>query len=149
MWDGSNSSETSPQLSSTRLPQNASLPAGTLGPPPPPPESHHGTQLQIDWYPVGTRVDVWWCDEQRWFAAEVIATCLKTQRVKGIAEQVRSITCRYDEDQQVHTHSLHNNIFRAATGARRVLNYLISLNFDFILTGWIFLNFQSILNFTI
>ena len=71
--------------------------------------------MDADRYPAGSRVDVWWPGDEKWYAAMVLKTRAMPHTIDGGQTLCREIFCDYDLDGHMQWHSLHNNDVRACT----------------------------------
>jgi hypothetical protein len=71
--------------------------------------------MDVDRYPTGSRVDVYWCDVEEWYAATVLKTRTVSHTIAGAKTLCREILCFYDYDGEILWHSLHNRDVRACT----------------------------------
>ena len=71
--------------------------------------------MDFDRYPTGSRVDVYWCDVEEWYAATVLKTRTESHTIAGAKTLCREILCFYDFDGDIQWHSLHNRDVRACT----------------------------------
>ena len=71
--------------------------------------------MDADLYPTGSRVDVYWCDDEEWYAATVLKTRTESHTVDGAKPLCREILCFYDLDGHIQWHSLHNRDVRTST----------------------------------
>ena len=70
--------------------------------------------MDADRYPTGSRVDVYWCDDE-WYAATVLKTRTVSHTIAGAKTLCREILCFYDFDGDIQWHSLHDRDVRACT----------------------------------
>ena len=71
--------------------------------------------MDTDRYPTGSRVDVWWADDEEWYAATVLKTRTMTHTIAGAQTLCREIMCIYDFDGDIQWHSLHDRDVRVGT----------------------------------
>ena len=71
--------------------------------------------MDADRYPVGSRVDVYWADDEEYYAATVLKTRTVSHTITGAKTLCREILCFYDFDQDIQWHSLHDRDVRAGT----------------------------------
>ena len=71
--------------------------------------------MDTDRYPTGSRVDVWWPDDEEWYAATVLKTRAMSHTIDGAETPCCEIFCDYDLDGDMRWHSLHNHDVRACT----------------------------------
>ena len=68
--------------------------------------------MDVDQYPTGSRVDVYWAGDNEWYSASVIHTRIKSHTIDGEKTSCREILCYYDLDQVIKWHSVHENDIR-------------------------------------
>lgn len=68
--------------------------------------------MDVDQYPKGSRVDVYWRGDDEWYTASVIKTRVKSHTIDGEKMPCREILCFYDLDRMIKWHSLHDNDVR-------------------------------------
>ena len=71
--------------------------------------------MDTDRYPTGSRVDVWWPDDEEWYAATVLKTRTMSHTVDGAETLCHEIFFDYDLDGDTQWHSLHNHDVRVCT----------------------------------
>ena len=63
-------------------------------------------------FPIGTRVEVFWTGENKWYSGLVTDSVVKKGDVYGKRKYRREIEVHYDDDNLKVRHSLHNNTVR-------------------------------------
>ena len=71
--------------------------------------------LGYDRYPTGSRVEVWWPGDKKWYLAEVTETRTQLRTIRREKVLCREIYCLYALDGLDFWHSLHNTRVRVAT----------------------------------
>ena len=51
--------------------------------------------MDVNRYPTGSRVDVYWCDVEEWYAATVLKTRTVSHTIAGAKTLCRKILCRF------------------------------------------------------
>ena len=77
-------------------------------------EADSGDVATVDLHPVGKRVEVFWEKDGQWFAAVVIDSYVKSARIGNENIKSRCIQVRYEADDEIKTHYLHNTQVREA-----------------------------------
>jgi hypothetical protein len=80
-----------------------------------------------DLHPVGSRVELYWYGEQRWYRGTVMDTRLRKGQVHGASIQRREIQVRYDEDESLLWHALCDYAVRAVTEADESTEIVLSM----------------------
>ena len=68
-------------------------------------------------FPIGSRVEVWWAGDRRWYVAQVTDTRIELHKIKGAKVPCHEVYCHYELDYHEQWHSLHNNKLRMARTA--------------------------------
>lgn len=73
--------------------------------------------MDVDCYPAGSRVEVWWPNENEWYSATVLKTRPTVPHMTDGSAGVicQELLCYYDLDDHIQWHSLHDNDVRSCT----------------------------------
>eukprot|EP00966_Prymnesium_polylepis_P267076 6170135-Prymnesium_polylepis.1 len=71
-----------------------------------------------DPFPTGTRVDVWWPGDKRWYRASVLKTRTAWHSILRTKTLCREIFCDYELDGVLKFHSLHNTKVRVTDAGK-------------------------------
>ena len=96
--------------------------------------ARNGHTMDTDRHPTGSRVNVWWPDDEEWYAATVLKTCTISHTVDGAETLCREIFCDYDLDGDTRWHSLHNHDVRVCV-QRHLQSMRATLPIRFLRTG--------------
>ena len=78
--------------------------------------AHKTPQMDVDRYPAGSRVEVWWPNEKEWYSATVLKTrATAPHMTDGSGVICQELFCYYDLDDHIQWHSLHDNDVRLCT----------------------------------
>lgn len=71
--------------------------------------------MDVNRYPTGSRVDVWWSDDNEWYTATVLKTRTMSHNIDDVEISCGELFCHYDLDQHMDWLSLHNSDVRLCT----------------------------------